>query len=146
MTIQTIFVDSCAKRMHHLGLQVKLSYDQFGNFVVQKLLETGDLENHLAMLKEVKGHVPRCFFFAGEITGELYSWTYTEAMEEICPHRTPKTQFIVWIQRILEQISGYFQEPSSFLEITRVSRVYTVIFMEPRFYPRTKTCHASGAV
>ena len=62
MTIQTIFVDSCAKRMHHLGLQVKLSYDQFGNFVVQKLLETGDLENHLAMLKEVKGHVPRCFF------------------------------------------------------------------------------------
>ncbi len=56
--------------LHSLGLpEVKLSYDQFGNFVVQKLLETGDLENHLAMLKEVKGHVPRCFF-TGEITGD----------------------------------------------------------------------------
>lgn len=36
---------------------VKLSYDQFGNFVVQKLLETGDSQDHSDILQQVKGHV-----------------------------------------------------------------------------------------
>lgn len=36
---------------------VKLSCDQCGNFVVQKLLEHGGPEKHAAMLKQVKGHV-----------------------------------------------------------------------------------------
>ena len=40
--------------------QVKLSYDQFGNFVVQKLLETGDSQDHSDILQQVKGHAPRC--------------------------------------------------------------------------------------
>ena len=40
-------------------LQVKLSYDQFGNFVVQKLLETGDSQDHSEILKQVKGHAPQ---------------------------------------------------------------------------------------
>eukprot|EP00435_Cladocopium_sp_Y103_P074997 s22_g53.t1 len=36
---------------------VKLSYDQFGNFVVQKLLERGNSQDHSDMLQQVKGHV-----------------------------------------------------------------------------------------
>lgn len=40
--------------------EVKLSSDQFGNFVVQKLLETGDSQDHSDILQQVKGHAPWC--------------------------------------------------------------------------------------
>ena len=65
-----------------LGSKVKLSYDQFGNFVVQKLLETGTTENHRAMLQQVKGNVPwkpalACCWFTNSQFAPLKLWRFS---------------------------------------------------------------------
>lgn len=76
------------------AVQVKLSCDQCGNFVVQKLLEHGGPEKHAAMLKQVKGHVPqmqtRTEQFSLSIrTGVLNGWAlvYRELPDPFDPLR-----------------------------------------------------------